>query len=115
MSWLTNLFKDVGGFFTSSKAEAAEKEIVALVPAALSIVQDINAIAPSRTLAEINTVATKYGVPAITAVANDPTSTGNVLLNLATTILQKNHAPAASVSLLNTTVQLAVIAAQTSA
>ena len=111
MSWFTNLFKDVEGFFTSPKAQAAEKEIVALAPAALAIVQDINAIAPNRTLAEINAVATKYALPAITSIAATPTATGNVLLNLATQILQKNHAPTASISLLNTVVQLAVQAA----
>ena len=111
MSWFTNLFKDVKGFFTTPKAEAAEKEIASLVPAGLAIVQDINAIAPNRTLTEINAVATKYAVPTIAAIGSDPASTGNVLLNLATTILQKNHAPNASVSLLNTVVQLAVQAA----
>ena len=110
MSWFTNLFKDVEGFFTSPKAQAAEKEIVSLAPE-LAIVQDINAIAPNKTLTEINAVATKYAVPTIAAIGTDPASTGNVLLNLATTILQKNHAPAASVSLLNTVVQLAVQAA----
>ena len=111
MSWFTNLFKDVEGFFASPKAQAAEKEIVSLAPAALAIVQDINVIAPNRTLTEINAVATKYAVPTIAAIGTDPASTGNVLLNLATAILQKNHAPTASVSLLNTVVQLAVQAA----
>lgn len=108
--WLTTLFKDVKGFFSSPKAEAAEKEIVALLPAGVAIVQDINAIAPNRTLTQINAVATKYALPAVTAIGSDPASAGNVLLNLATSILQKNHAPAASVSLLNTVVQLAVTA-----
>ena len=111
MSWFTTLFKDIGGFFTSPRAEAAEKEITSLLPAGLAIVEDINAIAPNRTLTEINAVATKYGVPTLAAISANPTSTGNVLLNLATTILQKNHAPTASVSLLNTVVQLAVQAA----
>jgi hypothetical protein len=115
VAWLTNLFKDVEGFFTSAKAVAAEKQIAALLPVALTVVNDVNAIAPNRTLTEINLVATKYGVPAITAIAADPTTVGNTLLNLATTILQKNHAPTASVSLLNTVVQLAVTAAATSA
>ena len=76
---------------------------------------DINAIAPNRTLAQINTIATKYALPAVTAIANNPAGTGNTLLNLATDILQKNHAPDASIALLNTTVQLAVMAAQTKA
>jgi len=115
MSWLTTLFKDVKGFFSSPKAEADEKEIAALLPAALSIVQQINLIAPNKTLTEINTVATKYGMPTIAAISSDPAGAGNALLNLATQILQKNHAPTAAVSLLNTVVQLAVTAASASA
>lgn len=111
MSWLTTLFKDVEGFFTSPKAEAVEKTIAGLMPAALSIVQDINTIAPNKTLTEINAVATKYGEPTIDAIASAPTAAGNTLLNLATSILQKNHAPTAATSLLNTVVQLAVTAA----
>jgi hypothetical protein len=115
MNWLTTLFKDVKGFFASPKAKAVEKEIAALLPVALTIVQDINAIAPNRTLTQINAVATKYALPAITTIAADPAATGNTLLNMATAILQKNHAPTASVSLLNTVVQLAVTAASVAA
>jgi hypothetical protein len=112
MSWLTKLFGDIQGFFMSPKLQAVEKEIAALLPFALNIVQDINVLAPNKTLTEINTIATKYGQPAINAIAADPTSTGNVLLNLGTAILQKNHAPDAATSLLNTVVQLAVVVAR---
>ena|ERR1700722_12483069 len=115
MSWLTNLFKDVAGFFASPKAAADEKLIASLLPAALGIVQEINVIAPNKTLTQINAAATQYGVPTITAIADDPAGAGNALLNLATQILQKNHAPTAAVSLLNTVVQLAVTAASASA
>ena len=110
MSWFTNLFTDIKDFFTSPKAEAAEKEITSLLPAAMTIVQDINAIAPNKTLTELNTVATKYALPTITALQDGQTA-GNVALNLGTQILQKNHAPAAATSLLNTVIQLAVTAA----
>ena len=113
MSWLSKLFADIEGFFNSPKLAAIEKQIVALLPFALSIVQDINALAPNKTLTEVNAVAVKYGQPAITAIAADPTTTGNVLLNLATAVLQKNHAPDAATSLLNTVVQLAVTVAKT--
>ena len=110
MSWLTTIWKDVAGFFESPKAKAVEAEIASLLPVAISVVSEINSLAPNRTLAEINTITTKYALPAITSISTDPAATGNVLLNLATSILQKNNAPAAAVSLLNTVVQLAVTA-----
>lgn len=110
MSWFTTLFKDISGVFNSPKAAAVEKTIAGLLPVALTIVQDINAMAPNRTLTQINLVASKYALPAITAIAVDPSAVGNTLLNLATAILQKNHAPAEATHLLNTVVQLAVTA-----
>jgi hypothetical protein len=115
MSWLQKLFSNIEGWFSSPKAQAVEKEIATLLPVAVTIVQDINAIAPNKTLTEFNTIATKYGVPAISAIAADPNAAGNVALNLATEVLQKNHAPDAAVSLLNTVVQLAVTAVKTQA
>jgi hypothetical protein len=108
MNWLSHLFSNIKGFLTSDKAKAAEKTIEALLPAAISIVQDINALAPNKTLTELNTVAVKYALPTIAAL-NDGQTAGNVALNLGTAILQKNHAPDAAVSLLNTAIQLAVI------
>lgn len=115
MNWLRKLFQNVEDFIHSPKLIAVEKEIMALLPFALSIVQDIDALAPNRTLEEINKVATKYGVPTLTAIAADPNATGNALLNLGTSILQANHAPTAATSLLNTVVQLAVVASKTQA
>ena len=97
----------------SPKAQAVETTIAGLLPAALTVVGEINTMAPNRTLTEINTIAQKYALPAITSISSDPNATGNVLLNLATTILQKNHAPTAAISLLNTVVQLAVMALKT--
>lgn len=108
MNWLKNLFSKIEGFFHTPAAEAVEAEIQNLLPAGIAIVQEINALAPSRTLTEINTIATKYALPTVTALADGQT-TGNVLLNLGTQILQKNHAPAAATSLLNTVIQLAVV------
>ena len=109
-NWLSTLFKDVEGWFTSPAAEAVEAEIAKLLPFAMTIVGQINTLAPNRTLAEINAIATTYALPAVAAIQADPAATGNTLLNLATSILQKNHAPAAATSLLNTVVQLAVVA-----
>lgn len=109
MSWFGNLFKSIEGFFGSSKAHAVEQQIEALLPVAVGIVQDINAIAPNKTLAELNAVATKYALPTVASLADGQTA-GNVALNLGTQILQKNHAPTAAISLLNTVIQLGVTA-----
>lgn len=112
MGWLHTLFAKVEGFFTSPKAVAVEKTIAELMPAAMEIVTEINTLAPNRTLSEINTIAAKYALPTIEALGSDPANAGNTLLNLATSILQKNHAPAEAISTLNTVVQLAVVAAK---
>lgn len=114
MNWLKNLFSKIDGWFHSPKAEAVESEIESLLPAAMQIVGEINTLAPNRTLTEINAIATKYALPTVTAVADGQT-TGNVLLNLGTQILQKNHAPTAATSLLNTVIQLAVVGTQANA
>ena len=109
MTWFASLLSKVEGFFSSPAAKAAEQEIQNLLPVAITIVQDIDAIAPNKTLDELNAVATKYALPTISALASGQTA-GNVALNLGTQILQTNHAPAAATSLLNTVVQLAVTA-----
>lgn len=113
MKWLTNLFTAIGHIFSSPKVQQAEQEIASLLPVAIGIVQEIDQAASNRTLEQINAIATKYAVPTVQALA-DGQNTGNVLLNLATEILQKNHAPTAAVSLLNTVVSLAVTAVRNS-
>jgi hypothetical protein len=110
MSWLKKLFSNISGYFHSPALASLEAKITELLPAAIQIVGDINAIAPNKTLPEINAIATKYALPAITSL-QDGQTTGNVLLNLGTQILAKNHAPAAATSLLNTVIQLAVVGA----
>jgi hypothetical protein len=111
MNWLHHLFASVLGWVTSPKAKSAlaavEKDIETLLPVAVEIVTEINAIAPDKTLAQLNTIATNYALPAITALESGQTA-GNVALNLGTQILQKNHAPTAATSLLNTVIQFAV-------
>ena len=114
MGWLKTLFtKTIPGWFHGPKAQAIELEIESLLPAAIEVVKEIDTLAPSRTLDEINTIATKYALPTVTALADGQT-TGNVLLNLGTQILQKNHAPTAAVSLLNTVIQLALVGVRAS-
>jgi hypothetical protein len=56
-------------------------------------------------------VAQQYALPTVAALAEGQTP-GNVALNLGSAILAKNHAPDASVSLLNTVIQLAAFAAK---
>jgi hypothetical protein len=114
MSWLTNLFDKIKADFSSPAAKSAEATIANLLPVAMTIVQDINTIAPNKTLTELNAVAQKYALPAITALGAGQTP-GNVALNLGTAILAKNHAPTAATSLLQTVIQLAVTAANVSA
>ena len=94
-SWLTHLFANFKGFFASPKVKAAEAEVVTLMPAAMGIVSEIDALAPNKTLDEFNTIATKYALPTITALGAGQTP-GNVALNLGSAILAKNHAPACS-------------------
>jgi hypothetical protein len=120
INWLHHLFTTVVGWVGSPKAKAAlaavEAEIEKLLPVAIEIVTEIAALAPSlgdkaaplsKVIAELNTIATKYALPTITALESGQTA-GNVALNLGTQILQKNHAPNAAVSLLNTVIQFAV-------
>lgn len=108
MNWLKMLFSKVVGFVHTPAAVAVENEIEKLLPAGIEIIQEIDALAPNRTLEEINAIAVKYALPTVTALASGQT-TGNVLLNLGSQILAKNHAPQAATSLLNTVIQLAVV------
>lgn len=109
MNWLLHLFSKIEHIFHSPTAQAIEKQIETLLPVALTIVTEINGAAPNRTLEQINAIATKYALPTISALA-DGQNVGNVLLNLATDILKKNHAPDAAISTLNAVVNLAVVA-----
>jgi hypothetical protein len=116
MNWVHRLFTTVVGWVSSQKAKdaltAVEAEIEKLLPSAIQIVGEINALAPTKSLAEFNAIATKYALPAITALDSGQTA-GNVALNLGTQILQKNNAPAAAISLLNTVIQFAVTLTKT--
>lgn len=112
MHWITALFQKFVGILHSPKVQAVETQLASLTEAALPIVQDIAALCPNRTVQEIAAAYSKYGLPLAQQISSDPTSTGNALLNLATAVLQKNHAPTAAISILNTAVQLAVVAAK---
>ena len=111
MSWLTKLFSDAKAIFDSPKLEKVEQELTTLVGDAMPIVEVINATAPNKTLAEVEAAYQKFGVPLTQTIdAGDQTAINNALLNLASTVLQKNHLGTVA-SVLNTAVQLAVVAA----
>ncbi len=117
-NWFSKLFSDIGHWFSSPKGQAIEKDITALLPIGMAVVSDINALAPNRTLTQINAVAQKYVVPTVDSISSDPQLAGNTLLNLATNILQTKLPAAqatASTALLNTVVQLAVMGAKAGA
>lgn len=108
MGWLKTLFtRIIPGWEHSPKTEAVEGFIAAQLPAAIAIVQEIDALAPNKTLEEFNVIATKYALPAITSLESGQTA-GNVALNLGSQILAKN-VPGVATSLANTVIQLAVV------
>jgi hypothetical protein len=111
-NWISTEFTKFENFFKTPAAQKVGAEINTLLPVAIGVVNMINKQAPNKTLSEINTIATNYALPTVTALENSTngTTTGNVLLNLATQILQKNHAPQTAISTLNTVVQLALVA-----
>jgi hypothetical protein len=109
-----NIVNSVVGFFTSGKAKAALQTAAELATIALPIVQQINTLAPNKTVTEVLYAYNKYGVPVANVAMNDG-DVNTALLNLATSVLQKNLPAAkatASVSILQTAVQLAVLAAK---
>ena len=115
MHWLTALFQKIAGVLHGPKAQAVEETLSSLTLAAMPIVAAVSALCPNQTVQQISAAYTKYGVPLASQIRADPTSTGNALLNLSTAVLQKNLPPAQAapaLSLLNTAVQLAVVASK---
>jgi len=109
MKWLANLFRHLWADLTSPKAIAIEQQIETLVVAAQPIVSTIAVLVPNKTVQEVSKAYNQFGVPLVKEIADDPTSIGNAMMNLAVAVLQKNHQDAA-VSTLNTAVNLAVTA-----
>ena len=111
MNWLKHLFASIAHIFQSPRLATVATTIENLVPLAVPIVQDIAAITPNKTVQQVAAAYQKYGVPLAQGLGSSsgPVAIGNALLNLATEVLQKNHAPTAAVSLLNTAVQLALV------
>ena len=109
MSWLTQLFKDVEGIFVSPKAQVIEQDIAKLVVQAAPIVASISKLVPNKTIQEVTAAYTNYALTPATAIADNPTSIGNAMLNLGTNLLQK-LSPNSTVTALNSAIQLAVAA-----
>lgn len=107
--------QDIEKVFSSNAAKAALETAASLALQAAPIVSAIEALVPStnRTVQSVEAAYAKYAIPVATQIANDPTSIGNALLNLATQVMAKNLSASQttiSTNLLNTAVQMAVTA-----
>ena len=108
MNYAKNIVRKVVSFFTSARAEAALTRACELAPKALPIVEDLAAIAPNKTLEEIESAFQKYGVPfSQQLLATAPSQRGYLLLDLASQMLAQKF-PGVATTVLNTAVQLAV-------
>ena len=108
MKFVKTAVQKIVSFFSSGKAEAALTRACELVPKALPIVEDLAAIAPDKTMEQIESAFQKYGVPfSQQLLATAPSQRGFLLLELATQVLAKN-VPGVAANVLNTAVQLAV-------
>jgi len=108
MKFISDLVRKIAAFFQSGKAEAALTKAAELVPKALPIVEQLNAIAPNRTDQQIEAAFQKYAVPFSSQILATPMAQrGYVLLQLATQILSIEF-PGVATYILNTAVQLAV-------
>jgi hypothetical protein len=112
--FLTSFVSKIDHFFQSGEAKKALQTTAEIVQYAAPIVQQIEAVAPNKTVEQVLSAYNKYGVTPTSAIAaGDATQMGNALLNLATTVLSKNlpvDKAGASTTILNTAVQLAVLA-----
>jgi len=108
MNIVKSIIQKIVSFFTSGKAEAALTEAAELIPKALPIVQEIEALVPNRTDQEILAAFQKFAVPFASQLLATPiTQRGYLLLQLATQVLAA-RAPGVATNILNTAVQLAV-------
>lgn len=108
---LVKFIDKIKSIFENPKVEAAFDDVAQIVTVAEPIVADIGALTPNKTVQEVVAAYAKYAVPVSATITADPTSVGNALLNLATTVVNKNLKTPAAVSLVNTAVQIAVTAA----
>jgi glutamate 5-kinase len=108
MNYLKSVVQKIASFFTSGKAVTALTAACELVPKALPIVQDLAAIAPDKTMEQIESAFQKYGIPfSQQLLATAPSQRCYLLLELATQVLAQK-VPGVAANVLNTAVQLAV-------
>lgn len=110
MNRFSKFLQAIEHVFKSPRVETAFAEVGTLVQIAAPIVQQIAALTPNRTVQEVTAAFNKFAVPMAVQLTGDPTQLGNALLNLATTLVQKNVKQAAAVNLIQTAVQIAVTA-----
>jgi hypothetical protein len=109
---ISSFFGHIETWFHNPKVEAAFNTVASIIQSAgvQTIVQEIGALTPNRTVQEITAAYAKYGVPTATLMSADPASTGAALLNLATVLVQKNLKNPAAVNLIQTAIQVCVTA-----
>jgi len=106
-----NFTAKIESLFQSPKVKAAFEAVATAVTEAEPVVAAIGALTPNKTVQEVVAAYAKYAVPVSATITADPTSIGNALLNLATTVVNKNLKSPAALSIVNTAVQIAVTAA----
>jgi hypothetical protein len=112
-----SIFTAIGGAFkklwkiiTSPAVQKAIESAVDLVPLALPIVQELTTLDPkTATIADVIAMYQKYRVDLVGSIKQDPISIGNALLNLATALV-KLQAPSKTTSIIQTAIQLALVA-----
>lgn len=110
----TSFFAHIASWFHNPKVEAAFNTVAQVLQngGVQTIVNDIALLTPNKTVQEVIAAYNKYGVPVSTGIADGTVTIGNALLNLATTLVQKNVKNTATVSIIQTAIQLAVTAAK---
>jgi hypothetical protein len=111
MNFLTTFLQKIESLFKKPAVQAAFNAVAEVIEVAEPIVADIALLTPNKTIAEVVTAYAKYAVPLAATISANPTSVGNALLNLATTVVTQNLKNPVAVNIVNTAVQIAVTAA----
>ncbi len=103
-------FKKLWRIVTSPAAQRAIESAADLVPTALPIVQELRSLdTKTATIADVIAMYQKYKVALVGTLKQDPVSIGNSLLNLATALV-KRQAPSKATSIIQASIQLALVA-----
>lgn len=121
-SWITDLFKSISTFFTTSAGKQAIETLKDMMVIAFPIVQTIAAITgnagASATVAAVKAAYEKYGIPFLDNIEEgNKQQIGNALQDLAVTVLRKELPPSeanTATNVLKSAVNLAVTAHNTS-